>query len=111
MSVLGPLKPDPIGAALGTGYLRFRSPLGVNGLCRIAGKRLEILAVDSNHPGCGHFAEFIRQAKKEFDTICVWYVTSQILRDCLPRYKFRPWNERQLCRGEWESLEGYRWDD
>lgn len=110
MSILGPLTPDPIATALGTGYSGFDSPVGIEGLCRVAPERLEILAIQARHPGCGHLREFVRLAKMEYPCICIWFVTSDILEDCLPRYGFRKWRERQQCAGQWESVEGWRWD-
>jgi len=111
MSILGVLRPDRVAVALGTGFSRFDSPVGVGGLCKVTDGRLEILAVHSNHPGCGHFAEFIRLVKKEYSPILIWHVTNEILDDCLPRYGFRKWEERQQIAGEWEHMEGYRWDE
>lgn len=110
MTCLGPTMIDPIGAKLGTGYLRFASPVGIHGLAKVTGKSLELLAVDALRPGNGHFTAFLNLCKLECDKIFVWHVTSEILHDCLPRHGFRPWQERQLCQGEWEHLEGYRWD-
>lgn len=112
MTCLGKTQPDTIGVVLGTGYLRFSSPVGIDGLCKPdeAKGRLELLAVASRRPGNGHFKSFIDLCKRDFTTILIWHVTSDILHDCLPRYGFRPWEERQQCQGEWEHLEGYRWD-
>lgn len=110
-SILGTISEDPIGKTLGTGFMRFKSPVGIEGLAKVLpGFRLEILAVDANRPGNGHFKHFIEQAKKEFSVICIWHVTSDILEDCLPRYGFRPWAERQCIEGRFEHIEGYRWD-
>jgi hypothetical protein len=109
--IIGQLRPDPIAVLLGTGYQQFTSPLGVNGLCELTGRRLEILAVHTNHPGNGCFRVFIEQAKRYYTPILIWRVTSDILDDYLPRYGFRKWEERQCLQGEWEHMEGYRWDE
>lgn len=110
-SVLGATSEDRIGKALGTGFMRFSSPVGINGLAKVSpGFRLEILAVDAVRPGNGHFKHFIERAKQEFNVICIWHVTSEILMDCLPRYGFRPWEERQRVNGEFEHMDGWRWD-
>ena len=110
-SILGTLSEDPIGKALGTGYQRFYSPCGIDGLAKVSpGLRLEILAVNAVRPGNGHFKHFIDQAKKEFNIIIIWHVTSEVLIDCLPRYGFRQWQERQRCAERFEHMEGYRWD-
>jgi hypothetical protein len=108
---LGKLSPDPIGVALGTNYQRFTTDYGLHGLVKISGNRLEILAVHSDYPERGYFREFIKAAKQNFKTICIWHVNSIALDYCLPRYGFRPWSEKQLCQGEWETLTGYRWDE
>lgn len=73
---------------------------------------MQFLAIESTHPGNGLFRDFIAAVKKEFDRIDIWFVTTSILTECLPRYGFRPHQERQFLAAlnEWESLEGYRWD-
>lgn len=111
-SVLGRLVHDPIGKALGFEYFHFDSPIGIKGLCRIDGKRVQFLVVDSVRPGHGLFRDFIAAVKLEFDRIDIWHVYSHILFSCLPRYGFRPWQEKQFVKAKntMEHLEGYRWD-
>ena len=110
-SILGTTTEDPIGKVLGTGYMRFTSPVGIEGLAKVMpGFRLEILAVNAVRPGNGCFKHFIEQAKQEFNVFCIWHVTSDILMDCLPRYGFRPWAEKQRIEGRFEHMDGWRWD-
>ena len=106
MTVLGKLTVDPVGEKLGTGFGRFVSPLGVDGLVKVRSPRLDILFIGTSHPGTGQFRRFIQQAKTEFDIICIWEVWSPILKIVLPRYGFLPATD--FVNGE--SLTGFRWD-
>ena len=106
--VLGELTPDPISVLLGTGFVRFASPTGMNGLAKVHGERLDILALDATAPGTGQLRAFIDQAKREFDTICVWHVWNPLLDGILQRFGFRACVE--IDRDIGEPLEGYRFD-
>lgn len=90
MLSLGKITIDPIGQELGTGYMRFVSPLGVDGLVKARSPRLDLLFVGTSYPGTGQFRRFIAQAKTEFGTICIWEVWSDVLQIVLPRYGFVP---------------------
>lgn len=100
------------------GYSEFKSPIGISGMCRVDGRRVQFLAVDSIRPGNGLFRDFIAAVKKEFDRIDLLFVESPILLSCLPRYGFQPYQERQFLKStsrfpelsRWEHVEGYRWD-
>ena len=48
--------PDPVGTMLGTGYMRFETRIGIQGLTRMDNEGgLDILAVVSESPGNGKF--------------------------------------------------------
>jgi len=106
LKVLGKIKPDPVGVLLGTGYFRFISPLGVDGLVKVRQPRLDILFVGTSHPGTGQFRRLIAQAKTEFDIICIWEIWNPLLKIVLPRYDFKP--DIDFVNGE--HLAGFRWD-
>lgn len=106
MNVLGHITPDPVGEALGTGYAKFVSPLGVDGLVKVRHPRLDLLVVATTRPGTGQFRAFIAQAKTEFDTICIWLIWHPLLKTVLPRYGFVPATDFQ----EGSQLTGFRWD-
>lgn len=107
MKVLGKTAPDPIGVALGTGYSKFQSPLGLDGLYKIKEGSLHLLAVVATQPGTGQFRKFIEQAKTEFPAICIWEVHPEsVLNATLPRYKFVPALDIQIG----EFIHGFRWD-
>ncbi len=108
MSVLGTMKPDWIGALLGTSYQRFSSPTGMNGLAKVSKDRIDILAVDAMIPGTGQFRTFIDQCKQEFETVCIWEVWNPWLHEVLQRYGFRAVEEKDPDTGE--ELKGYRYD-
>ena len=108
MTVLGYRFPDPISSLLGTGYEKFRSPTGLNGLAKDSDERLDLLVVDATIPGTGQFRTFIEKAKLEYETICVWEVWNKDLRPILERYGFFPYHETDPDTDE--PLEGYRWN-
>ncbi len=108
MSVLGQIWTDRIGALLGTNYKRFKSPTGLNGLAKSSGDRLDILAVDATQPGTGQFRRFIKRAKQEYKTICIWEVWNKDLEGILGRYEFNPCDENDPDTHE--HLTGYRWN-
>lgn len=87
---LGIIEPDIIGEYLKTGYCRFRSPIGINGLAREQGPLLEILAVVANKPGTGQFRTFIERCKQEYETVTVWEDWNPIVGEALKRYGFVP---------------------
>lgn len=110
LPVLGPVEPDPIGLILGTGYMRFEAPCGVDGLAKtdaIEGGRIDILAVHARTPGKGQFREFIQQCKQHYGTICVWEDWNPAIGPALQRYGFTPETEIQ---GNGEAVNGWRWD-
>ena len=106
--VLGLTNPDPVGELLGTGYLRFQSPSGIDGLAKENGDRLDLLAVNALVPGIGQFRRFIQRCKREYETICIWEVWNPMLHEILQRYGFRAYSEKDRHTGE--RLEGYRYD-
>jgi hypothetical protein len=99
--------PDLVAQILHTRYDRFLSRSGIDGLCRITGRKIEILAVHAANPGTGRFRRFIHALKKEYDTICVWQIHNPIVEACLLRYGFAP--EFQI-EGDGEEVNGLRWD-
>lgn len=105
-SILGKTHPDPFAAVFKTSYFRFCSPIGIDGLCKLSDGRLELLAVIANRPGKGHFRKFIRQAKLEYSTICVWEIWNPFLDDVLSRYGFFACEEYK----NGETVTGWRWD-
>lgn len=106
-ALLGPTEPDPFGLFLGTGYQRFESPCGIHGLAKESGDRLDVLAVYAAEAGKGQFREFIRLAKEQFQTVCVWFDDNPALGPALKRYGFTPETE---IDGSGEVLTGWRWD-
>jgi hypothetical protein len=106
-SFLGELKPHPVGVVLGTGYNYFAAACGIDGLAKIEGDTLNILAVYARKQGSGQFREFIRLAKLEFKTVCIWEVFNPWLDDCLKRYGFKP---AFTIAAHDEILQGWRWD-
>ncbi len=83
------LIPDPISDMLGTGYKRFESSVGINGLAKVSGKRLDILAVIARTPGKGQFRRFIAAAKNAYETVAVWEDWNPVIGEALQRYGFR----------------------
>lgn len=109
MNVLGTTRPDPVGLILGTGYQRFQSPIGIEGLAKENGRRLDILAVVNPTDERGRFRLFIAQAKTQYDTICVWEIFNPAIHAALLRYGFVPETEIPGT-GPPVPVEGLRWD-
>lgn len=105
--VLGILDDDPIALVLGTGYMRFSSPSGIDGLAKRDGTRLDILAVIATKPGTGQFRKFISRCKVRFETVCVWHDFNPQIGEALARYGFHP--ETDIA-ADGETLTGWRWD-
>ena len=83
---------DPFGEMLGTGYKRFESSVGINGLAKVTGKRIDILAVVATRQRTGQFRRFIAAAKNAFDVVAVWEDWNHVVGDALHRYGFsRTW--------------------
>lgn len=104
---LGRITPDPVGQILNTGYSRFESPSGIDGLAKVNGDRLDLLAVISTSPGKGLFRAFIALAKLRYTTICVWHDDNPLIGQALKRYGFTPEVE---INGDGEIVPGWRWD-
>ena len=83
-------EPNPIGVMLGTGYNRFETADGMNGLAKITGERLDVLAVVASKAGDGQFRRFIAAAKRAFKIVAVWEDWNPIIGDALKRYGFHP---------------------
>jgi hypothetical protein len=106
-ATLGEITPDFIGQYLDTGYDRFQSPFGINGLCRVDGKSLNLLAVVSTRPNTGQFHRFMDAAKQEFDEIGIWEILNRDLHPVLERYGFIPAKMIDLESGE--TMTGQKW--
>lgn len=103
--VLGETIPDPVGVMLGTGFLRFCSPCGLEGLAKENGRELVILAVSATYPGNGQFRTFISEAKAQYERIVILEVMNDWLGAVLQRYGF-------ACSDEWfdgERMQVWRW--
>lgn len=105
--ILGDIRPDPCGIMLSTGYQRFRSPSGIQGLAKWSDDRLDILVVYTDVRGAGRFRDFIAAAKRERRTVCVWDVWNPVVVGSLMRYGFTRETDIQ---GDGEVVEGFRWD-
>lgn len=107
MSVLGKTWADPIGVTLETRMQRFKSGIGLEGLARVDGNRLNVLAVYNPTDRRGLFRAFITEAKLEFKTICVWAIENPAVHAALLRYGFTPDVEIDQFGDTQELL---RWD-
>jgi len=105
MKILGTLTLDLASEILGTGFKRFSSPTGIDGLAKEVEGGVEILAVDASIRGMGFFRNFIKHCKEEYDTIILWEVWNPDLAEALVRYGFQR-VDRDI-RGE--NVSGYEW--
>lgn len=105
--IMGNTCPDPFGMMLGTGYYRFESMTGIDGLAKESGERIDILALATKHAlRQGRFRNFIQQLKKQYQTICIWEIWNPWLEPVLIRYGFKPVSEVHYG----ENVTGVRWD-
>ncbi len=104
---LGTLTPDPFGVMLGTGYSRFCSPLGIEGLAKELNGRVDILAVIAPDEGNGHLSLFLAHCMTVYDTICIWEDWNLILGPMLARRGFVRTSEVDKFK---EKITGWRWD-
>ncbi len=81
-------EPDLWGTILGTGFMRFESTCRIDGLAKVDGDRLELLAVHSPLRGQGNFRQFVKLAKSQFREIRVLHISRDWLSDALARYGF-----------------------
>ena len=100
-------EPDPIGVLLGTGYNRFETADGVNGLAKITGDRLDVLAVVASRPSEGQFRRFIAAAKSAFKIVAVWEDWNPIISGALKRYGFHP---ATCAETDGEGNHGWQWE-
>lgn len=96
-------KPDPVGMALNTGYMRFTYANGIHGLAKINPDRsLSVLAIGSEQEGKGHCRAFFAAAKERFPAVHVWHADNPILEAALERWGFVPaeeWDQGVLVNG------------
>src|SRR5213596_3527911 len=106
--LLGVLTHDPVGMVLGTGYMRFSSPFGIDGLVRTHSKnKIEFLAVVSLHEGKGNFHRFIDACKERYETICIWHDWNPAIGQMAKRWGFKPETQMECCG---EMVSGWQWD-
>lgn len=80
----------------------------VQGLARVIGKRLDILAVATKKESQGHLTEFLKQCMDEYTTIGIWLVWNRRLHDILLKKGFRDVTE-EVLKGD-GTVTGMRWD-
>lgn len=89
MSVIGKTWCGLAERTLNTGFLNFVSDTGIEGLCKIEGSTLVLLAIFSPDPGKGNFRRFMANAKNEFAEIVVIDIMNPELAKTLARYDFK----------------------
>lgn len=60
----------------------------VQGLARVNGRHLEILAVLSKQAGCGNFRKFVEDCKGHYASVRFWALMNPELEKALTRYGF-----------------------
>lgn len=111
MNSLGTTSPDPVGEILQTGFRRFQSPFGIDGLYRAANGRLDLLAVATDVKGTGRFRNFITAIKSERTHVRVLHVANKNLADALARYGFVPFEDVETINGDVEFITGMEWEN
>lgn len=100
-------EPDPLGVLLGTGYWRFTTPFGSDGLAKWEGDRLDVLAIGSRRDGEGMFRTFIEQSKKHFRIVFVWHDMNPIVTEAMKRWGFVRCLE---IASDGEKMHGWKWE-
>lgn len=99
-------EPDPVALVLNTGYNRFESSHGIDGLAKTSDNRLDLLALIARNPAQGQFRAFITACKDQFDVIAVWEIWNITLRAALERYGFT--EETDMDCGEVQQIMVWR---
>lgn len=86
--VIGTQTLNPFSEAFGTGFMDFASPLGVQGLIQVDGRRVDVLAVITAAPGTGQFRAFLEGLQECFDEIVFVECWSHFLVSVLERKGF-----------------------
>lgn len=94
---------------LGTGFWRFCSPMGIEGLMKWCSETdsLTLLAVFARTPGGGQFRAFVQEAKTVSMSIIVLKIWNRGLKGTLSRYGFRGCVETMP---DGERIPGMRWN-
>lgn len=91
-------------------YCHFTTRLGIEGLARVTGADLELLAVHATKPGTGRFRRFIIEAKARFASITLWSIVNSEMVPTLARYGFGPCvGPDTALDGTPSTTEGMRW--
>lgn len=77
----------------------------IHGLWRINGDSIDILAVESDHPGRGDFSKWLRVVMQQYERVRFLHVGNDVLRKYLLRKGFR---DVEWFEGN-ELVEGMRW--
>jgi hypothetical protein len=77
----------------------------VEGLARVDGTQVDVLAMDAHRPGHGAGGRFLSALMAEYETVRVLVVGNSLLVGMLLRRNFTPFTE-----GEgWQRTDGYVW--
>ena len=106
-NLLGKVKTSILSQILGTDYKEFWSPLGLEGLAKTEGDRLDILFIKASRPGSGQFREFILIAQKQYKTIAVWEVWNKRFDKTLAGYGFE---ETEIIDSDGFPVKGRIWN-
>lgn len=98
-------KPDRIGLILGTGMMRFTHQSGCDGLARIDGDSLFVLAVGTQAEGQGNFRAFINDAKASFFRVVLMHDVNPVVTSALARYGFK----RVVIWEQGEEIPSWEW--
>jgi hypothetical protein len=94
--VVGLLTPDPLGVELGTHLMRFSNKsLQVDGLCKVAGRRIDLVAICSRDCNKGNVSKFFDQLMAAYRAIYVWEIWSPVIKQMLFRRGFMAIREQQ----------------
>lgn len=99
--------PDPTGLLLGTGFMRFTTGIGIDGLALEYSDSIDILAVYSNIEGRGNFRKFMSELKRHYNQVRVLHIMEPIVAKALKNYGFL---EVTAIMPDGEKVEGLEWN-
>ena len=79
-------EPDPAGLMLGTGFMRFETKVGIDGLVLECGDRIDLLAVIATNDNGGNLKRFFTELKARYNVIRVLCIMNPAVEAALKRY-------------------------
>ncbi len=83
----------PLDNLFSSGYVSFKTELGIEGLVKQSKSRVDFLALASVNPGKGNFKKFLTAIKSEYKAIYIWEIMNGRLEKMLLKSGFEECSE------------------